>query len=79
LNSNTVELIEIEKKLISLGFYEKYPNIDFSYEVAKRTSELGRKYPSNKAIGLARKWLKEFKSTGEIKDLKGEKNGKRNS
>ena len=74
MNSNTVELIEIEKKLISLGFYEKYPNIDFSYEVAKRTGELGRKYPSNKAIRLARKWFKEFKSTREIKDLKGEKN-----
>jgi len=79
LNPNTVELIEIEKKLISLGFYEKYPNIDFSYEVAKRVGELGRKSPSDKAIRLARKWLKEFKSTREIKDLKGEKNERRNS
>ena len=48
MNPNTVELIEIEKKLISLGFYEKYPNIDFSYEVAKRVGELGRKSPSDK-------------------------------
>ena len=65
---NTLRLIKIHDEIIELGFLEKY-DLDFCYEVAKASGELGNDYPSDEAIKLAESWLKEFRESGKIKAL----------
>jgi len=65
---NTKRLIQIHDEIIKLGFADKY-NLDFCYEVAKASGELGNDYPSGEAIRLAELWLKEFRENGKIKAL----------
>jgi len=55
-----------------MGFWKKYPDKDFSYELAKATGELGNENPSDKAIQLAEQWVTEFKETGRIKRFEEE-------
>lgn len=58
---NTKVLLKLEKEANRLGWNEKYPDkIDFCYEVAKKAGELGNKYPSNRAIGIAEDMLGEL-------------------
>ncbi|RLF46654.1 MAG: hypothetical protein DRN29_04750 [Thermoplasmata archaeon] len=72
VHQNTLKLINLERQILELGFWKKYPNKDFSYELAKTTGELGDEYPSDKAIRLAEQWVTEFKETGKIKSFEEE-------
>jgi len=70
---NTKRLIQIHDEIIKLGFADKY-NLDFCYEVAKASGELGADYPSDEAIKLAESWLEEFRRSRRIKTLEADEN-----
>jgi len=72
VHRNTLKLIDLERQVLELGFWKKYPDKDFSYELAKATGELGNENPSDKAIQLAEQWVTEFKETGRIKRFEEE-------
>lgn len=72
VHRNTLKLIDLERQVLELGFWKKYPDKDFSYELAKATGELGNENPSDKAIQLAEQWVAEFRETGKIKRFEEE-------
>ncbi|RLC87265.1 MAG: hypothetical protein DRJ03_06460 [Chloroflexi bacterium] len=72
VHRNTLKLIDLERQVLELGFWKKYPDKDFSYELAKATGELGNENPSDKAIQLAEQWVTEFRETGKIKRFEEE-------
>ena len=58
----TRKLMQMEKEVIKLGWYEMYPQKkDFCYEVAKAADELGQEYPSENALEIAEQMLDKLK------------------
>ncbi len=61
IDYNSAKLIEIENKIIALGWYKYHPKKCFCTYVAEHLNEVGQDAPSDSAIRFAKHVLNVYK------------------
>lgn len=61
IDSNSLRLIQIQDKIIALGWYDYHPKQCFCTYIAIKTDELGNDAPSDRAINFAKHVLNVYK------------------